>query len=251
MRNPDELVHSRACVTPHYAVLPLEGYPTSRLPGFGDADVYVLASPAIGAGFVQYLVDLPAGVSGDVRRDAATEVFYFVLSGTGQAQVASEPGRDLSAGNYGLIPPGTDLRLSASTAMRVLVLHKRYESSAEHPEAIGYSGHLDDVPAEAWADNPSSRLQTLIPDDSAFDLAMNIFTFDPGCGLPIVETHVMEHGLLFLEGRGMYYLGDRWMEVQRDDFIWMGPYCPQSFVASGPTPSRYLYYKNVNREITL
>jgi (S)-ureidoglycine aminohydrolase len=37
--------------------------------------------------------------------------------------------------------------------------------------------------------------------------------------------------------------------VEADDFIWMGPYCPQSFYATGPTPSRYLYYKNVNRII--
>jgi (S)-ureidoglycine aminohydrolase len=94
-------------------------------------------------------------------------------------------------------------------------------------------------------------LQTLIPDDFAFDMAMNIFTFDPGFGLPVVETHVMEHGLYFLQGKGVYFLDGEWMEVERDDFIWMGPYCPQSFYATGPTPSRYLYYKNVNREIPL
>jgi (S)-ureidoglycine aminohydrolase len=59
----------------------------------------------------------------------------------------------------------------------------------------------------------------------------------------------MEHGLLFLHGKGLYYLGGDWMEVEADDFIWMGPYCPQSFYATGPKPSRYIYYKNVNREI--
>ena len=80
---------------------------------------------------------------------------------------------------------------------------------------------------------------------------MNIFTFDPGHGLPYVETHVMEHGLLFLEGKGVYYLDDEWMEVQAGDFIWMGPFCPQTFYATGNAPSRYIYYKNVNREIEL
>jgi (S)-ureidoglycine aminohydrolase len=102
-----------------------------------------------------------------------------------------------------------------------------------------------------WAENPHSLLQTLIPDELAFDMAMNIFTFDPGFGLPIVETHVMEHGLFFLQGKGLYYLEDRWMEVEADDFIWMGPYCPQSFYATGPTPTRYLYYKNVNRDVAI
>ena len=29
---------------------------------------------------------------------------------------------------------------------------------------------------------------------------MNTFEFDPGATLPMVESHVMEHGLLFLAG---------------------------------------------------
>jgi quercetin dioxygenase-like cupin family protein len=88
-------------------------------------------------------------------------------------------------------------------------------------------------------------LKTLLPDDLAFDMAMNIFTFPPGFALPVIETHVMEHGLYFLEGQGLYYLGDTWSEVKRGDFIWMGPYVPQSFYATSSVPSRYLYYKDV------
>jgi (S)-ureidoglycine aminohydrolase len=61
----------------------------------------------------------------------------------------------------------------------------------------------------------------------------------------------MEHGLFFLQGKGVYFLDGEWMEVEADDFIWMGPYCPQSFYATGPKPSKYIYYKNVNREISL
>ena len=80
---------------------------------------------------------------------------------------------------------------------------------------------------------------------------MNIFTFPPGASLPVTETHVMEHGLYFLQGQGVYYLGDSWREVQAGDFIWMGPYCPQSFYATGSEPSRYIYYKDVNRDVVL
>ncbi|MEM1097673.1 MAG: (S)-ureidoglycine aminohydrolase [Planctomycetota bacterium] len=250
MRSPDQIVHSRACLTPSYALLPLEGFPPSRLPGFGDAEVFILATPRIGAGFVQYLVNLSAGSSGEVRRDFDVEAFYFVLKGDGVATIrGGEQG--LSTGSYGLSPPAVELQFQARSEMQILVLLKRYEPSAEYPSATGFTGHLDAVPAEPWADNPSSRLQTLIPDEPAFDLAMNIFTFEPGCGLPVVETHVMEHGLWFLEGRGLYYLDHHWIEVEQNDFIWMGPYCPQSYVAAGPTPSRYLYYKNINREIPL
>ncbi len=96
----------------------------------------------------------------------------------------------------------------------------------------------------------SEKTEKIYRDDDV-DLAMNIFTFDTGHSLPVTETHVMEHGLYMLQGKGVYFLGSEWMEVQATDFIWMGPYCPQSYYATGPEASRYLYYKNVNREIPL
>jgi (S)-ureidoglycine aminohydrolase len=54
-----------------------------------------------------------------------------------------------------------------------------------------------------------------------------------------------------MQGKGIYMLGEEWMEVIENDFIWMGPYCPQCFYATGEKPAKYLYYKNVNREIPL
>ena len=42
----------------------------------------------------------------------------------------------------------------------------------------------------------------------AFDFAVNTMTFQPGATLPMVEIHVMEHGLLMLEGGGIYRLDD-------------------------------------------
>ena len=36
--------------------------------------------------------------------------------------------------------------------------------------------------------------------DLAFDFAVNTMTFQPGATLPMVEIHVMEHGLLMLAG---------------------------------------------------
>jgi (S)-ureidoglycine aminohydrolase len=63
-----------------------------------------------------------------------------------------------------------------------------------------------------------------------------------------VEVHVMEHGLVMLDGMGVYRLGEDWYPVQEGDVIWMASYCPQWFVAMGKTPARYLYYKDVNRD---
>ncbi|HLA64331.1 MAG TPA: cupin domain-containing protein, partial [Rhodothermales bacterium] len=139
----------------------------------------------------------------------------------------------------------------ADGAATLILLRKRYEPAAGVPLPAPVVGNEADVPADMWMDIEGARLQTLIPDDVAYDIAMNVFTFAPGYSLPIVETHVMEHGLYFLQGKGLYYLDEEWMEVEATDFIWMGPFVPQSFYATGTTPSKYLYYKNVNREIPL
>jgi (S)-ureidoglycine aminohydrolase len=63
----------------------------------------------------------------------------------------------------------------------------------------------------------------------------------------LVEIHVMEHGLLMLNGEGTYKLGDHFYPVTAGDVIYMAPYCPQWFGALGVTPSSYLLYKDVNR----
>jgi (S)-ureidoglycine aminohydrolase len=251
MRPADQLVHSRTRVRQRYALMPLEGFPISRLPSWPDAEVKVLASPALGAQFVQYLIDLPAGKTGEFAADDSIETFYYVMSGVGLCTDSGAFKAKLAAGRFGLMPTGRAIHVAAEQNLQLIVLRKRYERAPGVEIFEPISNHESAVKKEVWADNPHSLLQTLIPDEFRYDIAMNIFTFDPGFGLPIVETHVMEHGLYFLQGKGVYYLDGEWMEVTRDDFIWMGPYCPQSFYATGPTPARYLYYKNVNREIPL
>jgi len=250
MRSPEKLVHSRAVVRPRYALMPLEGFPVSRVPACPEAEVRVLASPALGAQFVEMLIDLPRAATFVSGGKEGMETFYFVMSGVGEVREGGAT-HSVKSGNFGLVPPGAESQISATESLRILLLQKKYEPARGVKPFKSIHGRESQIEKKIWADNPHSLLQTLIPDEITFDLAMNIFTFDTGFGLPVVETHVMEHGLYFLEGKGLYYLAGQWMEVEADDFIWMGPYCPQSFYATGPTPSRYIYYKNVNREIPL
>lgn len=249
MRPIHQLVHSRTRVTSRYALLPLEGFPASRLPSWPTAVVKVLASPRIGAEFVQYLIELPAGERGEFAADPHIETFHYVLDGTGRFDDGE--GHDLRPGSFGLVPPERATRIVATTPIRLLVLRKKYEVAKGIAIFKPLHGDTADVQGNVWADDSGSILQTLIPDEMQYDLAMNIFAFEPGHGLPIVETHVMEHGALILKGKGLYYLGDDWMEVETDDFIYMAPFCPQSFYATGTRSAKYLYYKNVNREIPL
>ena len=253
MRPLHKLVHSRARVRQRYALFPLEGYPFSRLPNWVNTDARVLASPALGAAFAQFLMTMQPGGTGRYESDHRVETFFYVLSGSADVNVwtpETSSTQRLTAGGFAYVPANYSCRIKASTASEVLMLRKVFE-----PETQGgpgpISNHESNIERVMYMGDKGARLQTLIPDDLKYDMAMNIFTFDPGHGLPYVETHVMEHGLLVLEGKGLYYLDGEWMEVEKDDFIWMGPYCPQSFYATGPTPARYLYYKNVNREIPL
>jgi (S)-ureidoglycine aminohydrolase len=157
----------------------------------------------------------------------------------------------LGPGGYALIPPASSFRLVSVADGDMLMLRKAYEPLAGVAPPDLLVGDVAAVPASPYLGDDGVLLQTLVPDEMTYDLAMNIFTFAPGRSLPVVETHVMEHGLWFLQGKGLYYLDDSWMEVEQNDFIWMGPYVPPSFCATGPVPAKYLYYKNVNREIAI
>ena len=251
MRPLQSLVHARTRVTSRYALMPLEGFPPSRLPTWPGAEARVLASPRLGAEFVQMLLDVPAG-TGTGQGEALTQIFGFLLAGRATVMVEGEH-HELTPESFFFVPDSAEWSFEASEDARLLLLKKRYENHGLYkgPKPESFVSRVADVASSAWGGSEHAQLQTLMPDTLAYDFAMNIFTFSPGHGLPIVETHVMEHGLYFLQGKGVYFLGDEWMEVKQDDFIWMAPYCPQSFYATGPTPSRYLYYKNVNRDIPL
>jgi (S)-ureidoglycine aminohydrolase len=96
-------------------------------------------------------------------------------------------------------------------------------------------------------DDPALQVKCLLPDEMSFDFAVNTMVYQPGAALSMVEMHVMEHGLIMLEGGGIYRLGDSWYPVTAGDFIWMGPWCPQWFGAIGKVPAKYLIYKDWNR----
>ena len=135
----------------------------------------------------------------------------------------------------------------ATPGTKILTFHKVYEPLQEVPIPLTLFGDAATVPAPTYLNDPALRLQVLLPDNLSFDMAVNIFTYDPGATLPFVETHVMEHGMIFLSGGGVYRLDADWHPVTTGDAIWIAPYCPQWFIASGPGPARYIYYKDVNR----
>ncbi len=238
---------SRSRVARDHALLAPESFVRSTLPGWENTEVVLLISPAMGARFTQYLAIMGAGaVAGPVQ--AECERVIFVLDGEVQLKSGRGSGKTLRAGGFAYFPPGEAAGLQARRASRLNVFEKRYQPLAAVAPPPIHFGQEQDIEGQPFLGDPDARLQTLLPTEPAFDLAVNVFTFRPGTALPLVEVHVMEHGLLMLEGQGIYRLGDGWYPVQQGDAIWMAPYCPQWFVAMGKGPARYLYYKDVNRE---
>jgi (S)-ureidoglycine aminohydrolase len=209
------------------------------LPGMRNATAIVHIAPARGARFTQYTAEMEPG---GVLPPSAAQRFAYVLEGSLQAGASTLARRD-----YLYAPPGMQMELCASAPARVAVIEKIYESLAGITAPEFFIGSESAVTVEPLNGNAALGVRCLIPASPRFDFAVNTMTYQPGASLPMVEMHVMEHGLLMLEGGGIYRLGDKWYPVEAGDFIWMAPYCPQWFGALGETPTKYLIYKDWNR----
>jgi len=213
------------------------------LPGMKGCTAIVHAGPAIGAAFTQYTAEFEAG--GELG-DTDAQRFVYVVEGSVKVETKGKKG-ELGARGYAFFPQGLAHRVAAAKASRVAVIEKPYQplESAKAPALIVSSE--DAVTSNPLGGDADLQVKCLIPDTSSFDFAVNAMVYQPGAALSMVEMHVMEHGLLMLEGGGIYRLGDSWYPVSVGDFIWMGPWCPQWFGAIGKTPAKYLIYKDWNR----
>jgi (S)-ureidoglycine aminohydrolase len=215
----------------------------SVLPGMQNGAAVVHVSPAAGAGFMQYSAELEAG--GTLGATAAQR-FVYVLSGG--ADIATESSfQSLNVGSFGYIPQGLAHTVTAQNNARIAVIEKLYEPVDGHKMPTLLVGGESAVASAALIGDEDVQVRALLPDEPSFDFAVNTMTYQPGASLSMVEAHVMEHGLLMLEGGGIYRLSDAWYPVKEGDFIWMSPFCPQWFGALGKRPAKYLIYKDGNR----
>jgi (S)-ureidoglycine aminohydrolase len=237
---------TRSSIRRNHALIAPDSHVQSPLPGWNSAKGILLITPAMGARFTQYLALLDPGATSALA-PASIQRFVFVLAGTLLVH-SDDQAHTLQPGGYAYFPPDHDHALVAETPARILVFEKPYASLPDHAPPAALIGQEAALPAAPFLGDPDAQLKYLLPSSPAWDMEMNLFTFNPGACLPLVETHVMEHGLIFLQGGGIYRLDEHWYPVQQGDVIWMGPFCPQWFAAVGKTPARYLYYKDVNRE---
>ncbi|EHQ30459.1 (S)-ureidoglycine aminohydrolase [Mucilaginibacter paludis] len=237
---------TRSVVKRNHAVIAPDGYINSNVPGWENCTVNVIINEQMGANLCQTLITAAAdcklkGVT------TASQIFFYVVEGSCKANIGTLS-KTLTKGQFVYIPIGKEYAFDEiSEGTQLLTFHKVYQKLEGYDVPPVYFGDAADIEGPIYMNDEALRIQVLLPADLGFDMAVNIFTYQTGGNLPMVETHIMEHGLLYLQGQGIYMLDHEWYPIKKGDSIWMAPYCQQWFTAMGKEPAVYIYYKNVNR----
>nr|XP_004508964.1 (S)-ureidoglycine aminohydrolase [Cicer arietinum] len=227
-----------------HALISPESHVYGPLPDWINTLGAYLISPEMGSHFVMYLAKLKENSrSGLPLHDV--ERFIFVLHGVVTVTSAHGVSHVLKVDSYAYFPPNFEHSIESEAPAILVVFERRYAQLPNHvPEPLVNSTNkqpLLETPGEVF------ELRKLLPQSLAYDFNIHIMDFQPGEFLNVKEVHYNQHGLLLLEGQGIYRLGDSWYPVEAGDVIWMAPFVPQWYAALGKIPTRYLLYKDVNR----
>ena len=186
--------------------------------------------------------------------DSAAEHVLFIVDGSIELEYDGKS-HSLETGGYAYLPAGLDWRLHNNSAEKAVFhwIRKRYldVSGIDRPLPFITSDKAVTPVSMPDTDGAWQTSRFVNPLDISHDMHVNIVTFQPGGVIPFAETHVMEHGLYVLQGKGAYYLNGDWREVEGGDYMWLRAFCPQACYAAGNIPFRYLLYKDVNRHMPL
>ncbi|XP_059444715.1 (S)-ureidoglycine aminohydrolase [Corylus avellana] len=203
-----------------------------------------LITPAMGSNFVMYLAKMQENSRSGLP-PVDVERFIFVVQGAVTFIDTSGVSHELIMDSYAYLPPSFQHSLKCDASATLVVFERRYSSLdncvTEQIISSTEKQPLLETPGEIF------ELRKLLPTSLPYDFNIHIMDFQPGEFLNVKEFHYNQHGLLLLEGQGIYRLGDSWYPVQAGDVIWMAPFVPQWYAALGKTRSRYLLYKDVNR----
>ena len=239
MKPMHNLGHTRSANRRDHLLQTPDTFIRTPLPALTRGLAIVHVGPAAGADFTQYTVEFEGGgilTSTDYQR------FIYVLEGEVTLHLQGRT-ETLPPRCYAYVPGSLAHELTVFAPARAVVI----ERAAITPESALLVGHEDALTATPLGGDPDLLVRALLPDEPARNFAVNTMTYQPGAALSMVEVHIMEHGLLMLEGGGIYRLGDQWYPVTAGDFIWMAPFCPQWFGALGKQPAKYLIYKDWNQ----
>jgi (S)-ureidoglycine aminohydrolase len=237
------LGHTRSSYQRDHLLLTPDTFIRAPLPGMINATAIIHAAPAVGAAFTQYTVEFDRAGAMD---PGPAQTFIYVHVGVVGITIGKKE-HWLSPDQYAYLTPECRARIECPEGGRATVIEKNWIPIAAHKPPKPFVNDEREVAPLPLAGDKALAVRTLIPTGFDHDFAVNTMTFQPGATLPMVEIHCMEHGLLMLEGGGIYRLNQHWYPVSAGDFIWMAPYCPQWFGCLGKSPAKYLIYKDWNR----
>ncbi|WIA10945.1 hypothetical protein OEZ85_011108 [Tetradesmus obliquus] len=199
-----------------------------------------LITPAKGPHFTMYLVQMKQDSKAS-QLDPKVERFVFMVEGNVQVKHDGKA-IDLAANDYAYFPPGSNDTLTSAKGAGLCVFERVYSKKGK---PAFQHGTTDDRPVLPVAPEVFV-LRKLLPASDEFDFNIHVMDFEPGQYLYVKEIHYNQHGLLLLQGQGIYRLGNNWYPVQAGDAIWMPPFVLQWYAALGNQSSRYLLYKDTN-----
>ena len=255
MGYPTDILATRAVIKHgDYAIIPPTGLVNNVIPGIENCRISIVASPKMGASFVQYVVEAMPYLGRTTVPFAAAEgveSFLYCLSGQGVAHVGGSSAQ-LSEGAYVYAPAGVGISFAnnANSPLRLLLYKQRYVPLEGHvPHAV--VGNATEIEYRNYDDMDNVLIKDLLPADVGFDMNFHILSFMPGGSHPFIETHVQEHGAYILSGEGAYFLGGEWRMIRKDDFVWFGPFTTQGAYGVGREAFTYVYSKDCNRDVIL
>lgn len=254
MGYPKDFLSTRAIIKHgNYALIPPEGLVNNVIPGFEDVSITILASPKLGASFVDYIATFHKNGRNEdgFAGQEDVESFVYILEGKMEAK-ADDESFILEQGGFLFCPPGVTMYLkNLQDEDSKIFLYKQKHIPLEGKTPWVHSGNSNDIKEEIYDDMENVHLQDLLPTDLAFDMNFHILSFDPAASHPFVETHYQQHGAYLLSGEGMYNLDNTWVPVKKGDYIFMGPYNIQAAYGIGRERLTYLYSKDCNRDVPL
>jgi (S)-ureidoglycine aminohydrolase len=237
----------RTVVRPRYALIAGGDSRSTGLPGWEKAACQVLVSPRLGARFSQTLITLERDGQ-CVGNTANNQYFIYFLEGNGSIEIDERRHR-LEPGSYVYLPPGKDIQFrSGGPSTRILVFQKPYAALPGFPTPAAFVRHERESKSTPVESLEEVRAQPLLPERPEYDLEIDLVSWHPGVGLPIVQAQFPEQGWFMLGGQGLICLASDWYPVQAGDAVWIGSHCPQWFVAVGKAPATFLVYREHHRD---
>lgn len=237
----------------NFVLLTPDGLVKNVIPGYQNCTVTILGSPSLGASFADYLVHVGENGKNNRLGGDGIETFLYVIDGAVTVRNGDSEA-ELAKEGYFYSPAGQALSFENKNAeSAVLFIYKRRYEPLEGYAAQTTVGSVENMAWLPYEGMDNCHIKDLLPaaQQLGFDMNFHILKFKPGGSHGYIETHIQEHGMYFLSGKGMYRVDDEWIPVEAGEYMFLDAYCPQACYGVGDEDFMYLYSKDCNRDVIL